>query len=325
MAKPNRYARDARAERRSARDQAPLPTLASPSVSERVSHDLATWKPRSTPDFHLPMPAVPLDWHGRPKLAGYAGSIRQLTDITNSVTGLYKALGAKEEALQDAERTHQRRELMPLVKEADRIAMGEQLLRARGALATTEHMLERQRLREEQELVDEERTRELTDYDFKAELANRSRAVAKAEAEAAEMEAKAAQAGALARLNLDAAMAAAETEAWNQKTNRDEAQRRADEARARLDDDLAPPQRDLAPELAVALASQRHRQRIRKDADRLEQEILSRGKRDQSQLTEDELAELEDVRQARAVAERQFDTNGAGIVFPAPDGKGDEA
>jgi hypothetical protein len=236
-------------------------------------------------------------------VADFQGQIRQSERITKDITALTRARVEKEEVFIEYERILSKRELMPLMLEQDRMNLGVQVAETRGALHAACQKIRRAKDQAEQNALTDQRNAELDTLDFETERARRRQLLA-------DEQARAAHAEELATLKAETASLQAQTELAEARRKLEQAQRAAEDGAVTIDasDPL---------EFQQAMTRERKRQDIARAAAKRERAILARVNDDESQLTEEEIDELEGIRGAKQRAQRVVDeTSALGAIFP---------
>lgn len=291
--------RNSRAEGSQPRISAREPEALTPSAQR-------DWTPRRANDISVEDPV--LRQHktlfGTPyvDVGEFHGEIRQAARTNREVVALLKAKTEKEEAFQELERIQARRELLPGRIERERLEIGTGITLAQVEVAKARHLLAEQ----DRAALDHERLAELDQVEFELELARKRAALAEARERAANAEA-------VAKLK-------AQTEQADAERERNEATRRLRAHQSGAEGGLA----KEPSEFTAALATQTRRGDIARAAAKRESAILARVDGDESQLTEEEIDELEGIRGAKERAQRAVDESSAlGAIFPQE--SGDEA
>jgi hypothetical protein len=162
------------------------------------------------------------------------------------------------------------------------------------------------------------RCRELDTLAYEAQLAKQQRILA-------EETAKADAAAELAKLRVDAERARAEQELCVAQCALTAAQVKADRAQHTRQADLDEADDGDPEEFRQAMKTQRRRDNTNRAAAKREADILKRVDGDESLLTEEEIDELEGIRQAKVRAQRAADASSAlGAIFPYADDEEEE-
>lgn len=280
----------------------PLPEveILTPSLSNE-------WKPRQASDIRAPEPTMRRrkTWLGRSydDVDDYEEQVRQSAQITKDITTLTRAKTENEEALIEHERTLSKRELMPLMLEQDRMVLGVQVAETRTALYDACQRIRRNEHQAEQDALTDERNAELDTLDFETARAQKRQLLA-------DEQARARHAEEIAGLKAETASLQAQAEHAEARRKLEQAQRAAEEMAATPDD-------GDPLEFRRAMARERKRQDIARAAAKRERVILDRVNGDETELTEEEIDELEGIRGARERAQRTLDeTNALGAIFP---------
>lgn len=266
------------------------------------------WKARPAEEIAVPEPVLR---HRRTLFGGsyvdmddYRWQLRSAEETTKAVTSLIRTKTEKEKAFTEYERVLAEREHMPLLIEGDRLSMGIKVARVRSEFQQTLKQIDRQEHQTEQDIINDGRLRELEALEYETELARKRQVLA-------DEKAKAAQAEELAALKAQAEKARAEAELEKERRKTEQAKR------SRIDGDVSDLDEDDPHEFECAMAIERKRQDIARAAAKREAIVLARANGDESLLTEDELDELEGIRQAKERAQRNVDeTNALGAIFP---------
>jgi hypothetical protein len=257
------------------------------------------WKPRQATDIAAPEPVMRRRrtlFGSYDDVADFQGQIRQSERITKDITALTQAKTEKEEAFIRYERILSERELMPLMIEQDRMNLGVQVAETRGKLHAACQKIRRAKDQAEQDALTDQRNAELETLDFETERTRRQQTLADERARAAHAE--------------ELAILKAQTELAEARRKLEQAQRAAEGGVATVDD-------SDPLEFQQAMTRERKRQDIARAAAKRERAILARVNGDESQLTEEELDELEGIRGAKQRAQRAVDeTSALGAIFP---------
>lgn len=281
--------------------------LSAPEVEALTPSHRSEWKPRQATDIAAPEPAMrrrkPLFGGSYDDVDDFQAQIRQSERITKDITTLTRAKTEKEEAFIEHERTLSKRALMPLLLEQDRMALGVQVAETRGALHAACQKIRQNEHQADQDALTDQRTAELDTLDFETECARRRQLLA-------DEQTRATHAEELAALRAETASLQAQADLAEARRKLEQAQRAAENVAKTVDD-------GDPPEFQRAMAGERKRKDISLAAAKRESVILARVDGDESQLTEEEIDELEGIRGAKERAQRAVDESSAlGAIFP---------
>jgi hypothetical protein len=281
------------------------PEILPPSVSRQQ------WAARPAQSITVPNPVMRDTFFGRPNHADYRRQVQQVNETETAITALVRTRTEKEHATIEYERTLARRESMVGLLEQDRLKIGVGIAEAKVELKKAIHELERQ----DEEAINNDRLRELHALDYQAHRAQRQQTLA-------EETAKAGSAEEIATLKAAAEKARARRELQEEQNRLEAALAKAERTRRAREADLDEADDGDPEEFRQAMKTQRKRDNINRAAAKREAEILKRVDGDESLLDEEEVDELEGIRQARARAQQSVDKDSAlGAIFPDDEGE----
>jgi hypothetical protein len=267
----------------------PVPAIMPPAAG-------GPWKARGTPNVALYDPILGDTRRRRRDAAQLVTDVGTATTVAEAGVRFVQSLGRLEEARQDLEQVHERRSLAPLKAEQERLALGEELIKGRNAF---EAVLDTQQV----ERVDRERRRRLDAEDFENTRLRKEAERLEAEARIRTAEAQMSLAAEIGKRRAAADLHAADEAMFRNEAAAETERRRRDEARQKRVQ-ASPPEGPEMPEpLARHYATEQRVQTSRRRAERLIQETLQRAEAEGRELTDDEIEDIDALKNAAAGAE----------------------
>jgi hypothetical protein len=268
-----------------------------PPIEPLIVRVRAEWRARSTPDPSLYRPELGDDWETRRKGKKLLGSYQTAHFVSNAATGYHEALARLEAARQELELASERRALVPLKAEQERIVLGDQIVKARTMFEATLEEQNNQR-------VERQRRRALDTDDFEIARSNREAAKLEAQARVKTAEARLPYAAKVGERIAQGELRKLDEELSNsERVSGSERRQPAEPRRKRSKARKKPKAEDLPEPLRQHLATERAVQETRMHVDRRASAIRRRAKAESRPLTPEEIEEIHLYESAGEAAE----------------------